>query len=77
MLLLLFLFGIFLKTLLVLLFIMLLFIVLLFVMLLSAEQLLELNADLNTSLVMVTHDMRLARKMDACYELHLGVLKPI
>lgn len=40
-------------------------------------QLLELNAELNTSLVMVTHDMRLARKMDACYELHLGVLKPI
>ena len=41
------------------------------------EQLLDLNAELNTSLVMVTHDMRLARKMDACYELHLGVLKPI
>lgn len=40
-------------------------------------QLLELNAELNTSLVMVTHDTRLARKMDACYELHLGVLKPI
>jgi len=41
------------------------------------EQLLALNAELNTSLVMVTHDMRLARKMDACYELHMGVLKPI
>lgn len=41
------------------------------------ERLLELNRELNTSLVMVTHDMRLARKMDACYELHLGVLRPM
>jgi lipoprotein-releasing system ATP-binding protein len=41
------------------------------------EQLLELNRELNTSLVMVTHDMRLARQMDRCFELHLGVLEPI
>jgi lipoprotein-releasing system ATP-binding protein len=41
------------------------------------ERLLELNRELNTSLVMVTHDMRLARKMDACFELHLGVLRGI
>ena len=41
------------------------------------EQLLELNRALNTSLVMVTHDMRLARQMDNCFELHLGVLEPI
>ena len=41
------------------------------------EQLLELNRELNTSLVMVTHDMRLARQMDHCFELHLGVLEPV
>jgi len=41
------------------------------------EQLLELNSELNTSLVMVTHDMRLARRMDQCFELHMGVLEPI
>ncbi len=41
------------------------------------ERLLELNRELNTSLVMVTHDMRLAGRMNQQYELHLGVLKPI
>jgi lipoprotein-releasing system ATP-binding protein len=41
------------------------------------EQLLELNRELNTSLVMVTHDKRLARQMDRCYELHLGVLEAV
>ena len=41
------------------------------------EQLLELNRELNTSLVMVTHDMHLARQADRCFELHLGVLQPV
>ncbi|MCW8926541.1 MAG: lipoprotein-releasing ABC transporter ATP-binding protein LolD [Xanthomonadales bacterium] len=40
-------------------------------------QLLELNSALNTSLVMVTHDMRLAGRMNQQFELHMGVLKPI
>lgn len=40
-------------------------------------QLLELNSELHTSLVMVTHDMRLAARMDRQFELHLGVLEPI
>ena len=41
------------------------------------EQLLELNTELNTSLILVTHDMRLAARMNQRYELHLGSLKPI
>jgi len=41
------------------------------------EQLLELNTELNTSLILVTHDMRLASKMNQRYELHMGSLKPI
>ena len=40
------------------------------------EQLLELNTELNTSLILVTHDMRLAAKMNQRFELHLGCLKP-
>jgi lipoprotein-releasing system ATP-binding protein len=39
------------------------------------EQLLELNTELNTSLVLVTHDMRLAARMDQRFELHLGKLE--
>jgi lipoprotein-releasing system ATP-binding protein len=41
------------------------------------ERLLELNRELHTSLVMVTHDMRLAGRMNQRFELHLGVLRPI
>jgi len=41
------------------------------------EQLLELNTELNTSLILVTHDMRLASRMNQRYELHMGSLKPI
>lgn len=40
------------------------------------EQLLELNIELNTSLILVTHDMRLAAKMNQRFELHMGSLKP-
>lgn len=40
------------------------------------DQLLELNTELNTSLILVTHDLRLAAKMDQRYELHMGSLKP-
>ena len=40
------------------------------------EQLLELNTELNTSLILVTHDMRLAARMNQRFELHLGCLKP-
>ncbi len=39
------------------------------------EQLLELNVELKTSLILVTHDMRLAAKMDHQLELHMGGLK--
>lgn len=39
-------------------------------------QLIELNTELNTSLILVTHDMRLAAKMNQRYELHMGGLKP-
>lgn len=38
-------------------------------------QLLELNTELNTSLILVTHDMRLAARMNQRFELHLGSLK--
>jgi len=41
------------------------------------EQLLELNTELNTSLILVTHDMRLAARMNQRFELHMGRLKPI
>lgn len=40
------------------------------------DQLLELNTELNTSLILVTHDMRLAAKMNQRFELHMGGLKP-
>jgi lipoprotein-releasing system ATP-binding protein len=41
------------------------------------DQLLELNSELKTSLVLVTHDMRLAARMNQSYELSMGGLKPI
>ncbi len=41
------------------------------------EQLLELNTEMNTSLILVTHDMRLAARMNLRFELHMGSLKPI
>ena len=40
------------------------------------EQLIELNTELNTSLILVTHDMSLAAKMNQRFELHMGSLKP-
>jgi lipoprotein-releasing system ATP-binding protein len=40
------------------------------------DQLLELNTELNTSLILVTHDMRLAARMNQRFELHMGNLKP-
>ncbi len=40
------------------------------------RQLLELNTELNTSLILVTHDMRLANQMNQRFELHMGSLKP-
>jgi len=40
------------------------------------EQLLELNTELNTSLILVTHDMRLAARLNQRFELHMGCLKP-
>lgn len=41
------------------------------------DQLLELNSELNTSLILVTHDMRLAARMNQSFELHMGSLKPL
>lgn len=41
------------------------------------DQLLELNTELKTSLILVTHDMRLAAKMNQQFELHMGGLKPL
>ncbi len=41
------------------------------------EQLLELNTELKTSLILVTHDMRLAAKMTRQFELRMGGLKPL
>ena len=38
---------------------------------------LRLNEEFNTALVVVTHDMRLARRMDAIYRLDDGVLTPV
>lgn len=40
------------------------------------DLMLELNADLNTSLVLVTHDRQLARRMDDIWTLTDGVLAP-
>ncbi len=40
------------------------------------DQLLELKTELNTSLILVTHDMNLAAKMNQRFELHMGSLKP-
>jgi lipoprotein-releasing system ATP-binding protein len=40
------------------------------------DQLLELNTELNTSLILVTHDMKLAARMNQRFELHMGGLKP-
>ena len=40
------------------------------------DQLLDLNSELRTSLILVTHDMRLAAKMDQRFELHMGSLNP-
>jgi lipoprotein-releasing system ATP-binding protein len=40
------------------------------------SQLLELNTELNTSLILVTHDMGLAARMNQRFELHMGCLKP-
>ena len=40
------------------------------------DQLLELNTELNTSLILVTHDMRLAARMNQRFELHMGSLQP-
>jgi lipoprotein-releasing system ATP-binding protein len=41
------------------------------------DQLLELNQEMNTSLILVTHDMRLAARMNNCFELHMGKLRPL
>jgi len=40
------------------------------------ELMLELNRELDTSLVVVTHDLRLAVKMDHIYQLEAGALRP-
>ena len=40
------------------------------------DQLIELNTELNTSLILVTHDMNLAARMNQRFELHMGSLKP-
>jgi len=41
------------------------------------DQLLELNTELKTSLILVTHDMRLAARMNRSFELHMGKLRPL
>ncbi len=41
------------------------------------EQLLELNTELKTSLILVTHDLRLAAKMNRRFELQMGSLRPL
>ena len=41
------------------------------------EQMLELNRQHNTSLVLVTHDRRLARRLDRVLELHEGKLREL
>lgn len=40
-------------------------------------ELIELNTELNTSLILVTHDMRLAARMNQQFELHMGSLRPL
>jgi len=40
-------------------------------------QLLELNTQMNTSLILVTHDMQLAAKMNQRFELYMGSLRPL
>jgi lipoprotein-releasing system ATP-binding protein len=39
------------------------------------HMMLELNRELGTSLLLVTHDRRLAARMDRCLELHMGRLR--
>jgi lipoprotein-releasing system ATP-binding protein len=39
------------------------------------ELMLELNRERNTSLIVVTHDMRLANRMDRVLELDSGTLR--
>lgn len=41
------------------------------------QQMLELNRELGTSLVLVTHDRRMAERMDVCMELSMGKLAPL
>src|SRR5699024_9748431 len=41
------------------------------------DLMLELNDDLDTSLVMVTHDRELARRMDSIWTLDVGHLEPV
>jgi lipoprotein-releasing system ATP-binding protein len=41
------------------------------------QQILELNRELGTSLVLVTHDRSMAARMDLCLELSKGCLKPL
>jgi len=41
------------------------------------EQMLALNRAERTSLVLVTHDRRLARRLDRVLELHAGALRPV
>jgi len=41
------------------------------------EQMLALNRAERTSLVLVTHDRRLAKRLDRVLELHAGVLQPV
>ncbi len=41
------------------------------------ELMLELNREIHTSIVLVTHDHSLARRMDRAMELSAGVLRPI
>ena len=40
------------------------------------EMMLDLNQRIGTALVMVSHDMSLANKMDTVYRLEVGGLKP-